>query len=59
VFWGEFVRREPAAHRRNMERLLAWAAPAISAPMSTQVPLERWTEAFALIGDRKAKGKII
>jgi NADPH2:quinone reductase len=60
VYWGDFVKRDPAAHRRNMERLLAWAARGhIRAHVHAEVPLERWTEAFALIGDRKAKGKIV
>ena len=60
VFWGDFVRREPAAHRRNMERLLGWAAAGhIRAHVHAAIPLERWTEGFALIGDRKARGKIV
>lgn len=60
VHWGDFVTRDPAAHRRNMERLLAWAAKGhIRAHVHAEIPLERWTEAFALIGDRKAKGKIV
>jgi NADPH2:quinone reductase len=60
VFWGEFVTREPAAHRRNMERLLEWAAASrISAHVHATFPLERAAEAFALIGDRKAQGKIV
>ena len=60
VFWGEFVRRDPAGHRANMERLLGWAAAgSIRAHVHARVPLERWTEGYALIGDRKAKGKIV
>lgn len=60
VFWGDFVRRDPAGHRANMERLLAWAAAGqIRAHVHAAIPLERWTEAYALIGDRKAKGKIV
>ncbi len=60
VFWGEFVRRDPAGHRANMERLLGWAAAGrIRAHVHARVPLERWTEGYALIGDRKAKGKIV
>jgi len=60
VHWGDFVKREPAAHRLNMERLLAWAANGqIRAHVHAEIPLERWTDAFALIGDRKAKGKIV
>ena len=60
VFWGDFVRRDPDAHRANMERLLAWAAAGqIRAHVHAALPLERWVEAYALIGDRKAKGKIV
>jgi NADPH2:quinone reductase len=60
VFWGDFVRREPTAQRRNMERLLDWAAGGhIRAHVHAEIPLERWVEAYALIGDRKAKGKIV
>ncbi|WP_089173208.1 NADPH:quinone oxidoreductase family protein [Bosea sp. AS-1] len=60
VFWGEFVAREPAAHRRNMERLLEWAASGhIRAHVHAAIPVERWTEAYALIGNRQAKGKVV
>jgi NADPH2:quinone reductase len=60
VFWGEFAQREPAAQRRNMERLLGWAAGGhIRAHVHAEIPLERWVEAYALIGDRKAKGKVV
>ena len=60
VFWGDFVRRDPAAQRANMERLLGWVAEGrIRAHVHAEIPLERWTEAYALIGDRKARGKIV
>jgi NADPH2:quinone reductase len=60
VFWGEFVAREPAAHRRNMERLLEWAAGGhIRAHVHAAIPVARWTEAYALIGNRQAKGKVV
>lgn len=60
VFWGDFVKREPAAHRRNMERLLDWAAGGhIRAHVHARIPLERWTEAYALIGERRARGKVV
>ena len=60
VFWGDFVKREPAAHRRNMERLLDWAAGGhIRAHVHARIPVERWTEAYALIGERKARGKVV
>lgn len=60
VFWGDFVRREPAAHRANMERLLSWAAEGrIRAHVHAAFPLERAAEALALIAERKAQGKVV
>lgn len=60
VFWGDFVRREPAAHRANMERLLGWAAEGkIRAHVHAAFPLERAAEALALIAERKAQGKVV
>ncbi len=60
VFWGDFVRRDPAGHRANMERLLGWAAEGkIRSHVHAALPVERWVEAYALIGDRKARGKIV
>ncbi len=60
VFWGEFVRRDPATHRRNMAKLLEWTTNGhIRAHVDAEIPLERWQDAFALIGDRKAKGKVV
>jgi len=60
VFWGDFVRREPAAHRANMDRLLSWAAAGrIRAHVHATFPLEQAAEAFALIADRKVQGKVV
>jgi NADPH2:quinone reductase len=60
VFWGDFVRREPTAHHRNMERLLEWATEGrIRAHVHARIPVERWTEAYALIAGRKAQGKVV
>lgn len=60
VFWGDFVRRDPAGHRANMERLLAWAAAGkIRAHVHGAYPLERAAEAFALIAERKVQGKVV
>lgn len=60
VFWTEFVAREPAAHRRNMERLMEWAAAGhIRAHVHAELPLERWTDAYAMIAGRKATGKVV
>ncbi|MGE7473200.1 NADPH:quinone oxidoreductase family protein [Bosea sp. NPDC003192] len=60
VFWGDFVRRDPAGHRANMERLLAWAAAGqIRAHVHGAYPLERAAEALALIAERKVQGKVV
>jgi NADPH2:quinone reductase len=43
-----------------MERLLDWAAAGhIRAHVHAAIPVERWTEAYALIGNRQAKGKVV
>jgi NADPH:quinone reductase len=60
VFWGDFVTREPEANRGNMARLLAWAAEGkLRAHVHGTFALEQAEEAFALIAERKAQGKVI
>lgn len=60
VFWGDFVRRDPAGHRANMERLLAWAAEGkIRAHVHGAFSLEQAAEALALIAGRKVQGKVV
>lgn len=60
VFWTEFVRREPEAHRANMERLLGWAAEGrIRAHVHGAYRLEQASEAFAVIAERRAQGKVV
>jgi NADPH:quinone reductase len=60
VFWGEFLNREPAAHRANMAELLADAASgAISAHVHGVYPLEAYVEALGTIARREALGKVI
>ena len=60
VFWGEFLNREPAAHRQNMAELLADAASgAISAHVHAVYPLEDFLDAFGAIARREALGKVI
>ena len=60
VFWGDFVKRDPAGHRANMERLLAWAAAGqIRAHVHGAYPLEQAAEALALIAERKVQGKVV
>jgi len=60
VFWGDFVRRDPAAHRANMIELMGWHAAGKLRPYVSEVmPLERASEALRRIMDRQAVGKIV
>jgi len=60
VFWGEFVAREPQAHRANMAQLLKDAASgAISAHVHAAYPLSSFAEALGLIARREALGKVL
>ena len=60
VFWGDFIAREPAAHRANMADLLDYAARgAISAHIHAAYPLESYLEAFGAIARREALGKVL
>ncbi|MBK9081137.1 MAG: NADPH:quinone oxidoreductase family protein [Rhizobiales bacterium] len=60
VFWGEFIRREPQAHRDNMAQLLAWVAGGqLSAHVHAVYPLERIAEALGAISRREAQGKVL
>ncbi len=60
VFWGEAVRRDPAAHRSNMALVLDWVATgALKARVDKTFPLEEAVEALQMIEQRKAVGKIV
>jgi NADPH:quinone reductase len=60
VFWGEFVKREPEAHRENMARIFDWAAKGIiSAHVDEVFPLQDIAKALNLLKKRKARGKIL
>lgn len=60
VYWGEFVKREPAAHRQNMAQIFDWAArKKISAHVHAVLPLDRIAEALNMLKARKAQGKIV
>jgi NADPH2:quinone reductase len=60
VFWGEFVRREPAAFADGMEQLARWyAAGALRPRISATYPLDRAAEALARIAARQVVGKIV
>ncbi|HSD16628.1 MAG TPA: NADPH:quinone oxidoreductase family protein [Thermomonas sp.] len=60
VFWGEFVRREPAANATNTRQLLAWLREGALHPLiSARYPLSRAAEALDALLDRQAIGKLV
>jgi NADPH:quinone reductase len=60
VFWGEFLRREPAAFAASVAQLGRWYAEGKLRPhVSATFPLERAVEAFNLLSGRNAIGKVL
>lgn len=60
VFWGEWVRRNPDAHRLNMELLASWFNDKkISPPVSALFSLDNAKEAIKHLSSRKALGKVV
>ncbi|HEV7157863.1 MAG TPA: NADPH:quinone oxidoreductase family protein [Caulobacteraceae bacterium] len=60
VFWGAAVARDPAAHRRNVEALMAlYAAGQIKPHVSERFPLAKAGEAITHLAERKALGKVV
>ena len=60
VYWGEFLQRQPASQRRNLESVIGWVASgAIKPKVHASYPLARFRDAFAAIENRQAIGKVI
>lgn len=60
VFWGEAVRRNPAAHRANMIQILDWVAAGKLAPrIHGLYPLAEIREAIGVLDRREAVGKVV
>lgn len=60
VFWGSWIARDPAGHRANTERLLAWlAAGKLSSHVHAVYALKDASAALKAIAARKVMGKII
>lgn len=60
VFWGEAIRRNPQDHVESMRELLTWVAEGKLKPRTHGVfPLERITEALAVLEARAAQGKVV
>ena len=60
VFWGDFVRREPANFARDMQQLGQWYAEGKVRPVMDQVmPLAELHAAYARMGARQVVGKLV
>jgi NADPH:quinone reductase len=60
VFWGEFVRREPALFNESVRNLCQWYAEGKLKPHISEIlPLERAAEALQKMASRQVTGKIV
>jgi NADPH2:quinone reductase len=60
VFWGEWLRREPAAHRAATEEIARWCVEGkLSGHVEKIYPLAECAQALKHIAARKALGKIV
>ncbi|MEP7280823.1 MAG: NADPH:quinone oxidoreductase family protein [Rubrivivax sp.] len=60
VFWGDFVRREPAASARAMQELAGWYAQGKVKPAIDQrYPMADLRQAYARMASRQAVGKLV
>ena len=60
VFWGDFLRRQPAEFAESVAQLGKWYAEGKLKPhISATFPLDRGADALALMAARKAVGKIV
>ncbi|MBQ5949926.1 NADPH:quinone oxidoreductase family protein [Massilia sp. ST3] len=60
VFWGDFTRKEPAAHAAAMRRLMDWMAEGKLRPLvSKRYALEETAQALNDMAGRKVVGKVV
>jgi NADPH2:quinone reductase len=60
VFWGEFVRREPAAFAADMAQLARWYAEGRVKPVIDQrLPMSELPAAYARMASRQVVGKLL
>ena len=60
VFWGAFVARDPRRNAEHIETLFRlWDEGRIAPKISATFPLERGGDAIAMLGDRRAIGKVV
>ena len=60
VYWGDWMRRNPAEFAASVKQLGAWFTQGKIRPhVSASFPLARAAEALQLMADRKVKGKVV
>ncbi len=60
VFWGDFVRREPAASQAALQQLAGWYAASQIKPVIDQtLPMSELKAAYARMGSRQVMGKLL
>jgi NADPH2:quinone reductase len=60
VFWGAYMKRDPADGRANLEKLMRWAAEGkISSHVDRTFPLAKTADALKVLAGRQAMGKVI
>ncbi len=60
VFWGEFARREPKRNVQALAELAGWYAQGRIKPViDRRLPMEQLPEAFARMGSRQVRGKVV
>ena len=60
VFWGEFAKREPARNAAALMEMATWYAQGKIKPVIEQrLPMAELKQAFALMGSRQVRGKLV
>jgi NADPH2:quinone reductase len=60
VFWGDFARREPKRNAQALAELAGWYAQGRIKPViDRRLPMEKLPEAFARMGSRQVRGKVV
>lgn len=60
VFWGEFAKREPQNNAKALAELAAWYAQGRIKPvLDCKLPMPQLRDAFARMGSRQVRGKIV
>ena len=60
VFWGDFVRREPAANARSLAQLASWYAEGKIKPVIDELlPISELPRAYERMASRSVQGKLV